>query len=102
MERADTIYECPDCGAVGATVYALLRAPLRERGQTTCSLRGFHTHEPREVRVFREEDVRPLWDLIDRALRGDVGVMFGARDGAGAWRVFSVTRDAFPAPEDWR
>jgi hypothetical protein len=77
-----TIYECPVCGAMTGSDHDCLGKPD-------------HRH-PRcrraEVRVFREEDVRPLWDFV----RAETEVL--PSTGAMPQDVL----DAFPAPENWR
>lgn len=88
MAESLTIYECPWCDAMHFQRYGDGRSKL-------CPHRGDYF---REVRVFREEDVRPLWEAIDGALRGRLGMMWGARDGVGARRFFESVRYAFSAP----
>lgn len=68
-----TIYRCRSCGTMAGTERDVKFSFLPEG--STCYLRGGHDEqfsddpEPYEtLRVFREEDVRPLWDLA-RQLR---------------------------------
>lgn len=80
-----TIYECPVPGCNGAA----------SKPEAIPHSHGAHIEanagpEAREVHVFREEDVRPLWEALHHA----------------AWiigrRWMRCALDAFPAPEEWR
>lgn len=82
MNEPLTIYECPTCGAVARESYGVGWTFLPP--QSKCFVRGHHDEEPREVRVFREEDVRKLWDCC--------------YDASG----HHLAPDDFPAPEEWR
>jgi hypothetical protein len=81
MAEPITIYVCPECGTWG-----------QEEGYT-----GGHNfarnpeccqNQRVPVRVFREEEVRPLW-----AARGLYGL--------DVWKMHTEAIDAFPAPEEW-
>jgi hypothetical protein len=81
MSEPLTIYECPKCGAQHLDRYW---------GRTpNCPHRG---DEFREVRVFREEDVRPLWEAAQDAK--DMLAMPAPK--------YETAVDAFPAPEEWK
>lgn len=67
-----TIYECPAHGPQGLPPY-----------DYPCAVCGAAV---REVRVFREEDVRPLWQ---------------AANGRYVRELIEEAVDAFPAPADW-
>jgi hypothetical protein len=93
MAEPLTIYEC----ATGACNHLSLTP-----GMCLCrDIKGSRVtyRDARAMRVFREEDVRPLHRALERMLEG--GVMFGAKDGV---RMSDVPRDAlaaFPAPAEW-
>lgn len=85
MARALTIYECPDCALV---------ADAEVVQNESCYLAGHD--EPVPVRVFRGEDVRPLWEAVK--------AMASAEQWGAIVDLLSVTatvRDAFPAPPEW-
>jgi hypothetical protein len=92
MGESITIYECSDCGGVrpNGTIY----------GCPHCGGVG----DAIPLRVFREEDVRPLYEALCM-------VAVVTCDCTGYYRCNGCERkgpniaegalDAFPAPEDW-
>lgn len=79
-----TIYECPQIGCG-----AMSRHPEQREGQCWANDHG----EPVPVRVFREEDVRPLWDHLHDIRHEPL---------CTAPKVHAqAALDAFPAPEEW-
>lgn len=85
MTEPLTIYECS-----GPLAH---RSSVRRPGGGIKADRCFFCPEVvQEVRVFREEDVRPLWEVLafGAGLRGDDP----PADAVEAMR-------AFPAPEEW-
>lgn len=93
MAESLTIYECPTCGHVidrgGSPMPPVCNGLRRPHGMIVC----------RRVRVFREDDVRPLWEIanvyrreMDYLIQGDERPRRRERDAL----------DKFPAPEDWR
>jgi hypothetical protein len=79
-----TIYECPKCD--------WWFGDDDERGEQPITCADGHDEVAlREVRVFREEDVRPLWEI---AVAG-IAQFDPGRSGRNAVRNF-------PAPEEWK
>lgn len=84
-----TIYECPDCGNGPETTPLIPGVSLRGDNRRRCPCGYIGEFVP--VRLFREEDVRPLYEAA--ASRGG---LFGGDDAlARALR-------RFPAPEEWK
>lgn len=88
MPEPLTIYECPEHGVMRTCVTPFpdaLPAP---------ACRVFGCQQPTSpVRVFREEDVRPLWEAVNRRRRFGDDTCEPHEDDAF---------DAFPAPEEWK
>ncbi len=96
MPEPLTIYECPECGwwtgdaGQGAT----------DRPEAWCT--GMHNgaeHRSRRmlpVRVFRETDVRPLWDWLQLTAPWARAPM-----PVGRQVMLAAAIKAFPAPADW-
>lgn len=81
MPEPLTIYECPLCGRRELDRIYVGHGSAKD-GEP-CPI------EPRPVRVFREENVRPLWEAVMD--RPKTSVPFAIRSAG----------EAFPAPPDW-
>jgi hypothetical protein len=86
MPAPPTIYECPVCGTWSEDADYT-------GGHDFARFPDCHRNQRVPVRVFREEDVRPLWEELRDARR--IPSAIAALPGIGR------ALDAFPAPEEW-
>jgi hypothetical protein len=76
-----TVYECPECASLDVS-------------GTRCESLPDHDRRRAAVRVFREEDVRSLWEVV---------AAVAVHDEVKGWNTPAIrVRDAFPAPEEWK
>lgn len=80
MPERLTIYACPGCGSLDV-----------ERSR--CESLPDHDLRRVAIRVFREDDVRPLWDFV----RSETEILPTA-----AYVPAEDLIAAFPAPVEWR
>lgn len=92
MPEPLTIYECTGCGE------------QRRHERDWCCYEAIPRSTRRlarevvPVRMFREADVRPLWEAA-RVLEAECGVSAPDWDAADE---AAAAIDAFPAPDDWK
>lgn len=75
-----TIYRCPKCERV-----------FDHHPMDHVALTGFCAGDVAEVRVFAEDDVRPLWEAASEVY-----------EDSGAWKELRRPLRDFPAPDDWK
>lgn len=80
-----TMYRCPVCGTWDQDEHYT-------GGHDFDRFPDCHKNQRVPVRVFREEDVRPLWEAADDSFVG----------GDGERQALAVAVHDFPAPEEWR